>query len=256
MTASDNKTTMIIIPHMLFCRSVLFLLLQVLVTILYALLSMATFPLAPQVRYYIVMGWCRVNAWMVRTVLGIDWRFEGLDNLPRRPAVILAKHQSALETILFPTVFPPQSFVLKRELHLIPFFGWGLAMLPMIAIDRTRGVDALTQVKLEGGKRLSEGWWVTVYPEGTRMAIGKRRRYRLGGATLAAWAGAPVVPIALNTGEFWRRNAFIKHPGTARIIVGPAIETSGREPTVVMAEAEDWIEGTMRREFPHHYVGA
>jgi 1-acyl-sn-glycerol-3-phosphate acyltransferase len=238
---------------MRFCRSVLFLFLQVLVTIPYAFLSMATYPFAPRTRYHIIMGWCRTNAKMIRAILRIDWRIEGMENLPQRPAVILAKHQSALETILFPTVFPPQSFVLKRELHWLPFFGWGLAMLPMIAIDRSRGSDALTQVKLEGARRLAEGWWVTVYPEGTRMAIGQKRRYKLGGAALAANAGAPIVPIALNTGEFWRRNAFIKQPGCARVIVGPAIETAGRAADEVNAEVEAWIEGTMRREFPHHY---
>ncbi|WP_374601433.1 lysophospholipid acyltransferase family protein [Niveibacterium sp.] len=235
-------------------RSAVFLLLQLVVTVPYALLAMLTFPFPPQRRYHIIMGWCRINVRMIHAILGIRWRIEGWENLPSRPAVVLAKHQSALETILFPVLFPPQSFVLKRELHWLPFFGWGLAMLPMIAIDRSRGADAMTQVKLEGAKRLSEGWWVSVYPEGTRMPVGGRRRYKLGGATLATYAGAPVVPVALNTGELWPRRAFIKYPGEALIIVGPTIETAGRKPEEVNAEVEAWIENTMRARFPHHYV--
>ncbi|WP_341678147.1 lysophospholipid acyltransferase family protein [Niveibacterium sp. SC-1] len=239
---------------MRFLRSALFLLLQLVVTVPYALLAVLTFPFKPFTRYHIIMGWCRLNVWMIRHVLGITWRIEGWDNLPKRSAVILAKHQSALETILFPVLFPPQSFVLKRELHWIPFFGWGLAMMPMIAINRSRGTDALTQVKLEGAKRLAEGWWVSVYPEGTRVAPGVKKRYKAGGATLAAWSGAPIVPVALNTGEFWKRNAFVKEPGEALIIIGPTIETAGRPADQVSAEVERWIEGTMRARFPHHYV--
>lgn len=237
-------------------RSAVFLVLQLLVTVPYAFLSVLTFPLPPFRRYHIIMGWCRTNVRMIRAILGITWKIEGWEHLPDRPAVILAKHQSALETILFPVLFPPQSFVLKRELHWLPFFGWGLAMLPMISIDRSRGADAMTQVKLEGARRLAEGWWVSVYPEGTRMPIGGRRRYKLGGATLAVYAGAPIVPVALNTGEFWRRRAFVKHPGEALIIIGQPIETAGRSPEAVTAEVEDWIETTMRTRFPHHYLRA
>ncbi|MCX9157722.1 1-acyl-sn-glycerol-3-phosphate acyltransferase [Niveibacterium sp. 24ML] len=250
-SAADGSALSLIGPLL---RSALFLLLQLLVTVPYALLAVLSFPLPAQRRYHLIMGWCRVNVRMIQRILGIRWRIEGWENLPQGPAVVLSKHQSALETILFPVLFPPQSFVLKRELYWLPFFGWGLAMLPMIAIDRSRGADAMTQVKLEGARRLSEGWWVSVYPEGTRMPVGGRRRYKLGGATLAAYAGAPIVPVALNTGELWPRRAFIKYPGEALIIVGPAIETAGRSPEVVNAEVEAWIETTMHTRFPHHYM--
>lgn len=237
----------------LFLRSTVFALISFLLTIPYAVMVPLFALMSPQRRYPLIMSWCRIEGWLIPRMLGIRWQIEGRENLPERPAVILSKHQSALETVLFVNNFPPQSFVLKRELHWIPFFGWALAMLPMIAIDRSQGTDAMTQVKLEGAKRLAEGWWVTVYPEGTRVAPGDKRRYKLGGATLAAWSGAPVVPVALNTGEFWRRRSLVKHPGLARVIIGPAIETAGRDPDEVNAEVEAWIEGTMRREFPHHY---
>ena len=123
---------------------------------------------------------------LARVMLGIDWRVEGREHLPARPAVILSKHQSAWETMAFQLIFPPQVHVLKRELLWIPFFGWGLALMSPIAIDRSRGVAALRSIARRGRERLEQGFWVVVFPEGTRVAPGERRDYQLGGAWLAA----------------------------------------------------------------------
>jgi 1-acyl-sn-glycerol-3-phosphate acyltransferase len=223
-------------------RSALFAAALVLITPVYALIALATFPLPRMARYRVISGWSRLIVFLSETILGIHWKVEGRENLPRRPAVILAKHQSAWETMAFQLIFPPQVHVLKRELLWIPFFGWGLALMSPIAIDRSRGVAALRAIARRGRERLAQGFWVIVFPEGTRVAPGERREYQLGGAWLAAAAAAPVVPVAHNAGLFWPRNAFLKRPGTVTVRIGPAIDTAQRDPKTINAMAEQWIE--------------
>lgn len=240
---------------MAFLRSLLFAVILVVITPPYALFSFLTFPLAPRTRYRIITSWSHIVLWFVWHLLGIRYKVIGAENIPAGPAVILAKHQSAWETMALQQVFPPLSFVLKRELLKIPFFGWGLAQMPMIAIDRNAGKDALTQVVEQGRMRLAEGFWVVVFPEGTRVAPGTSRRYKPGGAWLAQHAGVPVVPVAHNAGEFWGRNAFLKRPGEITVSIGPVIDSAGRDAAQINALAEAWIESEMRRLFPHHYQG-
>ena len=227
---------------MTWLRSTLFAAALILVTPPYALVALATFPLPPMVRYRIISGWSRLVIRLAKVVLGIDWRVEGSEHLPARPAVILSKHQSAWETMAFQIIFPPQVHVLKRELLWIPFFGWGLALMSPIAIDRSRGVAALRAMARRGRERLEQGFWVVVFPEGTRVRPGERRPYQLGGAWLAAEAGAPVVPVAHNAGLVWPRNAFLKRPGTVTVRIGPSIEPADRDPKTLNDMAEAWIE--------------
>jgi 1-acyl-sn-glycerol-3-phosphate acyltransferase len=231
---------------MTWIRSSLFALAQMIVTPAYALLALATFPLPRLTRYRIISGWSRLMVWLARAILGIRWRVEGCEHLPARPAVILAKHQSAWETMAFQLIFPPQVHVLKRELLWIPFFGWGLALMSPIAIDRSRGVAAMREIARRGRERLAQGFWVVVFPEGTRVPPGERRPYQLGGAWLAAAAGAPVVPVAHNAGLYWPRNAFIKRPGTVTVRIGPAIDAANRDPKTVNQLAEEWIEAQQK----------
>jgi 1-acyl-sn-glycerol-3-phosphate acyltransferase len=227
---------------MTWLRSSAFALALVLITPPYALLALCTFPLPRLVRYRIISGWSRLVVWLARALIGIRWRIEGLEHLPSRPAIILSKHQSAWETMAFQVIFPPQVHVLKRELLWIPFFGWGLALMSPIAIDRSRGVAALRAIARRGRERLEQGFWVVVFPEGTRVRPGERRPYQLGGAWLAAASGAPVVPVAHNAGLYWPRNAFLKRPGTVTVRIGPTIESAGRDPKSVNELAEKWIE--------------
>jgi 1-acyl-sn-glycerol-3-phosphate acyltransferase len=223
-------------------RSSVFTLALVLVTPPYAILALLTFPLPRVARYRIISGWSRLVLLLSRAILGIEWKVEGREHLPARPSVILAKHQSAWETLAFQQIFPPQVHVLKRELLWIPFFGWGLALMSPIAIDRSRGVAALRSIARRGRERLQQGFWVVVFPEGTRVSPGERRPYQLGGAWLAAASGAPVVPVAHNAGLLWPRNAFLKRPGTVTVRIGPPIDTVNRDPKTVNAMAETWIE--------------
>jgi 1-acyl-sn-glycerol-3-phosphate acyltransferase len=223
-------------------RSALFTLALVLVTPPYAILALLTFPLPRLARYRIISGWSRLVLFLSKAIVGIDWKVEGEEHLPARPSVILAKHQSAWETLAFQKIFPPQVHVLKRELLWIPFFGWGLALMSPIAIDRSRGVAALRSMARRGRQRLEQGFWVVVFPEGTRVRPGERRAYHLGGAWLAAASGAPVVPVAHNAGLLWPRNAFLKRPGTVTVRIGPPIDTLDRDPKAVNAMAETWIE--------------
>jgi 1-acyl-sn-glycerol-3-phosphate acyltransferase len=227
---------------MSFARSGLFALALLLVTPPYALLALATLPLPRMLRYRIISGWSRLVVILARQILGIGWRIEGGENLPAQPAVILAKHQSAWETMAFQLIFPPQVHVLKRELLWIPFFGWGLALMSPIAIDRSRGFAALRSIARRGRERLEQGFWVVVFPEGTRVAPGERRAYQLGGAWLAAASGAPVVPVAHNAGLFWPRNAFVKRAGTVTVRIGPVIASANRDPKTINDLAEAWIE--------------
>jgi 1-acyl-sn-glycerol-3-phosphate acyltransferase len=232
---------------MLFIRSLLFLLIKAALTVPFSLLILLAAPVPPLPRYRFITLWGRVVIWLARWVLGIRFRVEGLENLPTQPSVVLAKHQSAWETIAFQQIFPPLSFVLKRNLLRIPFFGWGLALFSPIAIDRDAGREALKQLELQGHERLNAGFWVLVFPEGTRVGVGEKGTYQVGGAWLATKCAVPVVPVAHNAGRCWPKNAFIKRPGEITVVIGPSIPTQGRKANQVLAETEAWIEATMQR---------
>jgi 1-acyl-sn-glycerol-3-phosphate acyltransferase len=204
-------------------------------------------------RRLFVMPMVRAILWLIRHLLRIETRIEGAENIPAVPCVILSKHQSAWETFALQTIFSLTSFVYKKELHWLPFFGWGIKLMPFVAIDRGAGKAALNQVAERGKQRLVEGYSIVIFPEGTRVAPGHHKRFKIGGAHLAVAAGAPVVPVALNSGECWRRNAFVKTPGTVTVSIGPAIDPAGKTAEQVNAAAEQWIEAEMRRISPHRY---
>ena len=235
-------------------RSFLFAIILAIVTIPYALFGILIFWAPAMTRHRLITTWVPIMMWVIRHVLGIRYRVIGRENLPATASVVLSKHQSAWETIALQQILPPLCYVLKRELLRVPFFGWGLASIPGIAIDRAAGKDAMSQVVEQGRARLKEGLWVVVFPEGTRVAPGTTRRYKPGGAILAKRAGVPVVPIAHNAGEFWKRNAFIKRPGEIVVSIGPVITVKGEKAEAVNERAEAWIEAEMRRLFPHHYA--
>ncbi len=237
-------------------RSVAYLLLAILLTAPFGLLVSLAVVLPMKARFAIIAFWRRCFMALCKTVLGIDYRVVGRENIPATPSVILAKHQSAWETVGLQAIFPPQVFVLKKSLLMIPFLGWAFAAVKMISIDRRAGSGALRQVVSQGRERLKAGYWVVIFPEGTRIAPGQTRRFKTGGAHLAVKAGALAVPVAHNAGEFWARNAFVKQPGTITVSIGPAIDPVGKTAEQVTALAEQWIEAEMRRISPHRYPAA
>ena len=228
-------------------RSTLFALFQLAITPPYAVVALLTFPCPPLTRYRVISAWARIMVAAVEVLCGIRYRVIGAERLPPPPYIVLAKHQSAWETLAFQVVFPPQVWVIKRELLWIPFFGWGLAMLAPIAIDRGAGPRALRQMLDQGRDRLARGFCIVIFPEGTRVAPGSRREFQPGGAWLAVKTATPVVPVAHNSGEMWRRNAFLKYPGTITVSIGAPIETRGLAPEEVNRQVEEWIESEMRR---------
>jgi 1-acyl-sn-glycerol-3-phosphate acyltransferase len=241
---------------MLWLRSALFLVALVVTVAPYAIGTLLWSWLPQRPRYWMVTGWPRLAIWLARMVCGIDYRVEGWENLPAGPAILLPKHQSAWETLWLPSVMPRRlSFVYKRELHRVPFFGWGLGTLGMINIDRSKGQNAFEQVVQQGGEHLRDDWWIVIFPEGTRTPPGSTRRYKTGGARLAVRTNTPAVPIALNSGEFWPRKAFIKRPGTITISIGKPISPEGKSADEMAALVESWIETEMRRLAPHRYAG-
>jgi 1-acyl-sn-glycerol-3-phosphate acyltransferase len=228
-------------------RSCLFAAFQILITPPFAVIALLTFPLSPITRYRIITTWSRLVILGAEYICGIRYRVLGAQHIPQQPCVVLSKHQSAWETIAYQAIFPPQVHVIKRELLWIPFFGWGLGMLSPIAINRSAGTRAARQMLEQGKDRLARGFWVIVYPEGTRVAPGTRGTYQSGGAAIARHAGVPVLPVAHNAGQCWRRNAFFKHPGLITVSIGPAIDGRGMKADTVTHEAESWIETEMAR---------
>jgi 1-acyl-sn-glycerol-3-phosphate acyltransferase len=207
--------------------------------------------------WWFAVNWFRLVIWGSRVFLGIKVRVSGMENLPpglTSPAILLSKHQSTLETLLLPTLMPhPLAFVFKRELLRIPFFGWSMARLDMIHIDRESRAQALKHVVAQGKKLLSQGTWIIMFPEGTRMARGAKGTYQTAGTRLAVDAGAPVIPIAVSSGKCWPRQGFVKYSGVVDVSIGPAIASVGREPKELMREVEAWIEAEMRRIDPEAY---
>ena len=207
--------------------------------------------------WWFAVGWFRVVIWGTRVIVGIEVQVRGLENLPvgpGSPAILLSKHQSTLETLLLPTLMPqPLAFVFKRELLRIPFFGWSMARLDMIHIDRASRAQALKQVMTQGKELLAQGTWVIMFPEGTRIARGARGTYQTAGTRLAVESGAPVIPIAVASARCWPRRGFVKHAGVVQVSIGEPIPSVGREPKALMREVEAWIEAEMHRIDPEAY---
>jgi 1-acyl-sn-glycerol-3-phosphate acyltransferase len=229
-----------------FVRSVIFEAARILLTVIFSIIAILTFPLPPIGRYRVITTWSRLIVFLARVLCGIRYRVEGAENIPESACIILSKHQSAWETLAFQVIFPPQVWVLRKSLLWIPFFGWGLAMMNPIAIDRKGGAGAMRETLKKGANRIENNWFIVMFPEGTRVKPGERKEYQVGGAWLATQLNSKIVPVALNAGNFWPKNAFIKTPGTITVKIGPAIETSGKKPKEVISDVENWIESTMQ----------
>lgn len=216
--------------------------------VFFAPLCLSLWPAPYRARSSVSRGWTRFSLWWLRMTCGLSFEVEGRERIPRTAAAIIAcKHQSAWETLALQVVFPPLTFVLRKDLLSIPFFGWGLATTEPVAIDRRAEARALRQILEQGAARLERGIWLAIFPEGTRMPPGERGRYQLAAGLLAERTGRPLVPVAHNAGRFWPRYGFLKRPGTIRLAIGPAIDSRGKSARQIVCEAEDWIEHTCAR---------
>ncbi len=227
-------------------RSVFFVLGFWPATVLTGLAVPFVLPLPYEKRYAFLGQWAGFTLWWLRKTCGIEYRVEGMENLPDQPAVVLSKHQSSWETIAVQQIFPRQVWLLKRELLWVPFFGWALASLGVIAIDRGSPRKALQQLLSQGEAYLRQGRWVIIFPEGTRIAPGERGKYNAGGALLAEKTDSPVVPVAHNAGLFWPRGGFVKQPGVIRVRIGPPVYPRGKKASEIIGLVEEWIERNVR----------
>lgn len=194
---------------------------------------------------FVCQKWTRIVIIWLRFTCGLDYSVIFKAPLPDSPAVIMCKHQSAWETLALQLILPLHVWVLKRELLWIPIFGWELAAMGPIAINRKNRATAQKQLMEQGQDRVDQGFWIMIFPEGTRIAPGKRGQYKYGGARLASMLNLPLVPVAHNAGEFWPRNGFRKYPGKITVIVGEAIYPSGKDHKELTHEIEAWIENEM-----------
>lgn len=228
-------------------RSLLFAVLMLVSILIWGPTVIVLRLLGYRVFYAAVRLWSEAMLFLLRVICGLNYSVRGLGNLPERNAIVLMKHSSAWETIAQLTLFPRQTWVLKRELMWLPVFGWVLYFLQPIAINRKAGRAAVEQVISKGQQRLNQGFWVVIFPEGTRVPAGQKGRFGLSGTLLAQAAGRPIVPVAHNAGYYWARRSLLKRPGTIQVEIGEAIEPAGREPREVNAQIQDWIEASISR---------
>lgn len=220
-------------------------------TALAGLITPFLLPLSQETCYRILSPWTHFNVWWLKISCGVKYTILGKENINfKHNGIVLANHQSTWETLLIPTLFPSVSWVLKKELFKIPFFGWALSRVKPIAIDRKAGSSAVDQVKKNGKKRLDEGSWVCIFPEGTRVKPGHKERYRMGGALLAEYCaknsqdgkGYPIYLLAHNAGECWPRHSYIKLPGTITVSISKPFTVEGLKPNAINNKVKKWIE--------------
>src|SRR6202162_4800721 len=212
-------------------RSLLFAIFQLVFTPIYAVLVLLLFWLPPVARFKFIIGWCCVNLVAARWICGIRHRVIGAENIPppASPHIVTSQHSSTWETLALNFLFPPLAFVAKKELLSIPFFGWAFSLASPITIDRKAGTDAMQQIAEQGRERLQQGFWIVVYPEGTRIRAGTRARYKTGGARLANALSVPIVPGAHNAGYLWPKGVLGKRSGTVIVSIGPPIRPEGKD---------------------------
>jgi 1-acyl-sn-glycerol-3-phosphate acyltransferase len=198
-------------------------------------------------QFAIARTWARILFWVLERLCGLKYVVEGRDRIPAGNHIVMSNHTSAWETVAQFLIFPPQVWVLKRELLWIPFVGWGLKLLRPIAINRGEGHRAVNQVVDQGKARLRDGLWIIIFPEGTRVVEGATRKFGVSGALLAIASGKSVVPLSHNAGKFWARRGFLKRPGTIRVVIGEPIESVGKNPRELNEEVKQSIEAGLAR---------
>jgi 1-acyl-sn-glycerol-3-phosphate acyltransferase len=222
-------------------RSLFFLLGMALLTMVFGILCLFTIFIPYKMRYAFITYWSAANLWWLRITCGLSYEIMGKENIPDYPCIVMSNHQSTWETMALGPIFPPLTWVVKRELFFVPIFGWGLALTHPIALNRNAGRKAVDQLVEQGMKKIKNGHWILIFPEGTRTPPGTKRKFKIGGALLAEKSGAPIIPVAHNSGNFWARKQFTKKPGTIKMIIGREITTQGKTAEQINNEVYAWI---------------
>ena len=222
-------------------RSLLYLLGMAVLTFIFGILCLFTIFLPYRLRYRFITYWSSCNLWWLGLTCNLNHSVTGKENIPDVPCIVMSNHQSTWETLAIGPIFPPLIWVVKKELFYIPVFGWGLALTHPIALDRKAGRKAVDQLVEQGVDRIDKGLSILIFPEGTRTPPGTKRRYKIGGALLAEKTGAPIVPVAHNSGDFWARKQLSKKPGTIQMVIGKAITTKGKSAEQINNEVYTWI---------------
>ncbi len=227
---------------MLYLRSLLFLLGSEIVLIFVVGAALLFFFLPLKWRYKILSSWAKFNIWWLKITCNVTLNVVGKENTPNQACVIIANHQSTWETLALQKIFPHQTWVLKKELLWIPVFGWGLALLKPIVIDRGEKLKALKRVLSQGAARLKQGVFVVIFPEGTRQPYGKLGNYQKGGVAMAKKANVDLVPVYHNAGKLWAKGSLIKYPGVITVVIGKPISTQDRPANELTKEIKDWTQ--------------
>jgi 1-acyl-sn-glycerol-3-phosphate acyltransferase len=198
-------------------------------------------------QFAIARTWAVILLWVLERLCGLKYVVEGREHIPAGNHIVMSNHTSAWETVAQFLIFPPQVWVLKRELLWIPFVGWGLKLLRPIAINRGEGHRAVNQVIDQGKARLADGLWIIIFPEGTRVIAGETRKFGVSGAMLSIASGKSLVPLSHNAGTFWPRRGFVKKPGTIRVVIGKPIEPGGKNPRQLNEEVKLAIDAGLAR---------
>ncbi len=222
-------------------RSLLFLFGMAIFTLMFGFTCLLTVVLPYEMRYRYITYWSACNLWWLRITCGLKYEVIGKENIPDHPCIVMANHQSTWETLALGPIFPPLTWVVKRELFYIPIFGWGLALTQPIALDRKAGKKAVDQLVEQGVKKIKIDRSILIFPEGTRTPPGTKRKFKIGGSLLAEKSGAPIIPVAHNSGSYWARKQLTKKSGTIKMVIGKAIITQGKTYEQINEEVYTWI---------------
>ncbi len=230
-------------------RSSLYYLFMVPSLIILFIVMVLISPFEYKYRAALARFWALLQMWLLKVCCGMTYEIQGAENLPSCPYIALPKHQSTWETIASNFLFRQPAWIFNKELFMIPVFGWGLYLTKSVGIDRGTPRAALNQLVAKGGALLKQGRTMVVFPEGTRVPPGESAKFEPGGSLLAVRTEIPVVPVALNAGEFWPKESFRKYPGHIKVIIGPVIESKGLKARELNEKVESWMKKTMKENF-------
>ena len=232
---------------MLVFQSAAFFLLQISSLFVWGILVVIIIPfLNLDKRYKITMLWPKLNLILAKYLIGIKFELNGshiLDRNLNSNVILCCNHQSTWETFFIASYLKkPVCFIFKRELLFIPFFGWGIFLLNMIHINRKAGRNAIQSIISEAPRQFALGRWLVFFPEGTRVRTLEKKRYKIGAAVIATELSVPIIPIAHNAGQFWKKNSFLKKPGKIIVKIGNEIHPDGKNPNQIISIVREQIE--------------